>query len=87
MTTPPLTMDQLFIYIQKVDRGVWEELRQQRGRLQTLEKDRVLVEALREALAWCRVDAANEDSYPTQEMFDNRIEVIRNALTGEVADE
>ncbi len=43
--------------------------------------------ALCEALAWCIVDAANEDGYPTQEMFDNRIEVLYDALIGEVANE
>ena len=35
---------------------------------------------LREVLEWCTEDAANEDGYPTQEMLDNRVEVLRDAL-------
>lgn len=42
--------------------------------------DELLLNTLREVLEWCIVDAANEDGYPTQEMLDNRVEVLRNAL-------
>ncbi len=40
-----------------------------------------LKETLREALAWCSSDAENEDGWPTQEMLDNRVEVLTEALS------
>lgn len=36
--------------------------------------------AIQEALGWCEQDAQNEDGWPTQEMLDNRVEVLRDAL-------
>ena len=39
-----------------------------------------VLEALKEALAWCKVDAANEDGFPSQEMLEARVDVLRAAL-------
>ncbi len=37
--------------------------------------------ALKDVLFWCKQDAKNEDGYPTQEMFDARVDYIRNVLS------
>ena len=39
-----------------------------------------LLEIIELALAWCEQDAENEDGYPTQEMMDNRVAVLRAAI-------
>ena len=39
-----------------------------------------LTSTVEEALEWCLIDATNEDGYPTQEMLDNRVEVLTEAL-------
>ena len=39
-----------------------------------------MLQALKEALVWCEQDVANEDSYPTEGMMENRVEVLRQAL-------
>jgi hypothetical protein len=36
--------------------------------------------ALKDVLFWCKEDANNEDGYPTQEMFDERVAYIRSVL-------
>lgn len=75
-----LSPEELLHHIQGIDRSLCQ-------RIEKLEAAAAATATLREVLVWCITDAANEDGYPTQEMFDNRIEVIRNALTGEVSDE
>lgn len=37
-------------------------------------------EMLNEVLAWCVSDANNEDGYATQEMMENRVEVLIEVL-------
>ena len=37
---------------------------------------------LKFALEWCEADASNEDGYPTQEMMDNRVMVLKETLNG-----
>jgi hypothetical protein len=39
-----------------------------------------LLEALQEALAWCEIDATDEDGFPSQEMLENRVEILREAI-------
>lgn len=40
-----------------------------------------LMGVLREILHWCDIDAANEDGHPSQEMLDNRTEVLHDLMT------
>jgi hypothetical protein len=35
---------------------------------------------LREALAWCKQDATNEDCFPSQDMLDARVDRLKEAL-------
>lgn len=39
-----------------------------------------LCKVLREALAWCKQDATNEDGWPTQDMLDARVHVLTEAI-------
>lgn len=39
-----------------------------------------LLDALKEAYFWCHQDAGNEDGFPDQEMLDNRVERLAQAL-------
>jgi hypothetical protein len=39
-----------------------------------------LCNVLREALAWCKQDATNEDCFPSQDMLDARVDVLKEAL-------
>lgn len=46
----------------------------------TVSTEDPLEAVLREALHWCKQDADNEDGYPTQEMLENRVAVLKEAL-------
>jgi hypothetical protein len=39
-----------------------------------------LCNVLREALAWCKQDATNEDCFPSQDMLDARVDALKEAL-------
>lgn len=39
-----------------------------------------LCKVLREALAWCKQDATNEDCFPSQDMLDARVDALKEAL-------
>ena len=39
-----------------------------------------LLNTLKTTLFWCRQDATNDDGYPTQDMFDARVETLNNAI-------
>jgi hypothetical protein len=39
-----------------------------------------LCNVLREALAWCKQDATNEDCFPSQDMLDARVDALQEAL-------
>lgn len=39
-----------------------------------------LCKVLRDALAWCKQDATNEDCFPSQEMLDARVQVLAWAV-------
>jgi hypothetical protein len=39
-----------------------------------------LCNVLREALAWCKQDATNEDCFPSQDMLDARVDRLKEAL-------
>lgn len=45
-----------------------------------IKRHKKLCKVLREALAWCKQDATNEDCNPTQDMLDARVHVLTEAL-------
>ena len=45
-----------------------------------IKRHKKLCKVLREALAWCKQDATNEDGWPTQDMLDARVHVLTEAI-------
>lgn len=45
-----------------------------------IKRHKKLCKVLREALAWCKQDATNEDGWPTQDMLDARVHVLAEAI-------
>lgn len=41
---------------------------------------KTLTDTLNHARAWCEADRDDEDGYPTQEMFENRVDIIDEGL-------
>lgn len=50
------------------------------GVYDAIKRHKKLCKVLREALAWCKQDATNEDGWPTQDMLDARVHVLTEAL-------
>ena len=45
-----------------------------------IKRHKKLCNVLREALAWCKQDATNEDCFPSQDMLDARVDALQEAL-------
>ena len=45
-----------------------------------IKRHKKLCTVLREALAWCKQDATNEDCFPSQDMLDARVDALQEAL-------
>lgn len=45
-----------------------------------IKRHKKLCAVLREALAWCKQDATNEDCFPSQDMLDARVHVLTEAI-------
>jgi len=45
-----------------------------------IKRHKKLCNVLREALAWCKQDATNEDCFPSQDMLDARVHVLTKAI-------
>ena len=50
------------------------------GIAEVTKRHKKLCKVLREALAWCKQDATNEDCFPSQDMLDARVDVLKEAL-------
>jgi hypothetical protein len=50
------------------------------GIAEVTKRHKKLCNVLREALAWCKQDATNEDCFPSQDMLDARVDRLKEAL-------
>lgn len=50
------------------------------GIIIALKRHKKLCNVLREALAWSKQDATNEDCFPSQDMLDARVHVLTEAI-------
>lgn len=50
------------------------------GVYDAIKRHKKLCKVLREALAWCKQDATNEDCFPSQDMLDARVHVLTEAI-------
>lgn len=50
------------------------------GIYDAIKRHKKLCKVLREALAWCKQDATNEDCFPSQDMLDARVHVLTEAI-------
>ena len=50
------------------------------GVYDAIKRHKKLCKVLRQALAWCKQDATNEDGWPTQDMLDARVHVLTEAI-------